>query len=166
MKDLWSCRLWCYVYKSGGGNDSGTKTYKQTPHTTAKCHDLSKHRLCLHLMESEKQYYMCQEIRRAAANETWHTKSHNSAIRNDWARVLLSWINIRGQTDLVNTQLLTFIEMHWMEACIKQRILRWDFMPHRVLKKYILHLQSQWASCRGLRINALFFWEHWEPSSA
>lgn len=50
----------------------------------------------------------------------------------EWlGRVLLSWINIRGQTDLVNThthtQLLTFIEMHWMVVvCIKLRILRWD----------------------------------------
>lgn len=42
-------------------------------------------------------------------------------------RVLLSWINIRGQTDLVNMQLLTFIEMHGMVACIKQCMLRWDF---------------------------------------
>lgn len=46
----------------------------------------------------------------------------------EWlGRVLLSWINIRGQTDLVNTQLLTFIEMHWVVVCIKERILRWDF---------------------------------------
>lgn len=55
--------------------------YKQTPHITAKCHCLSKHRLSLHLMESEKQYYMCQEIWQNAANETWHTKSHNFAMK-------------------------------------------------------------------------------------
>lgn len=45
----------------------------------------------------------------------------------EWlGRVLLSWINIRGQRDLVNTQLLTFIEMHGMVVCIKQWILRRD----------------------------------------
>lgn len=45
----------------------------------------------------------------------------------EWlGRALLSWINIRGQTDLVNTQLLTFIEMHWMVVCIKQWIPRWN----------------------------------------
>ena len=33
----------------------------------------------------------------------------------EWlGRALWSWINIKGQTDLENTQLLTFIEMHWM----------------------------------------------------
>lgn len=45
-------------------------TNRQTPHITAKCHCLSKHRLSLHLMGSEKQYYMCQEIWQTAANET------------------------------------------------------------------------------------------------
>lgn len=34
-------------------------------------------------------------------------------------RVLLRWINIRGQTDLVNTQLLTFIERHRTVGRIK-----------------------------------------------
>lgn len=52
----------------------------------------------------------------------------------EWlGRVLLSWINIRGQTDLVNTQLLTFIEMHLVVVCIKQCILRWDF-THPVIE--------------------------------
>lgn len=58
VKELWSHRLWCYVYKSGPGNDSGTKRHKQTPCSTVKCHYISELRLCVHLMESEKQYYM------------------------------------------------------------------------------------------------------------
>ena len=49
----------------------------------------------------------------------------------EWlGRVLLSWINIRGHTELVNTQLLTFIEMHWMVVCIEERILRPDLHIH------------------------------------
>lgn len=66
---------------------------------------------------------MRPDIRRATILQ-WSNK--------EWlGRVLLSWINIRGQTDLVNTQLLTFIEMHWMVVCIKQCILRWD-LAHSV----------------------------------
>lgn len=58
----------------------------------------------------------------------WDLTYEEPQFRNkQWlGRVLLSWINIRGQTDLVDTQLLTFIEMHWMVVCIKQWILRRD----------------------------------------
>lgn len=49
--------------------------------------------------------------RRSTANESQQSRSHNE----EWlVGVLLSWINIRGQDEPVNTQLLTFIEMHWM----------------------------------------------------
>lgn len=129
VKDLWSCRLWCYVYKSGNGNDSDSERYKQTQHTTAKMSlFIWAPGFFLHLMESEKQYHMCQEIWQTAANETWHKREPqfcNEAIRNDWVECCWAWINIRGQADLVNTQLLTFIEMHWMVVCIEVRILRW-----------------------------------------
>ncbi len=86
----------------------------------------------------------------------WEPQSRNK----EWlGRVLLSWINIRGQTDLVNTQLLTFIEMHWMVVCIKQRIQRWDFYAfcqREFLTEIILHHWSHRACCRALRINPLF----------
>lgn len=81
LKDLWPCQLWCYVYTSANGNHSGTGRHKQTPHTIAKCQYLSQPRLCLNLMESEKQYYMCQEIEQTAANETWHIEGHASATK-------------------------------------------------------------------------------------
>lgn len=45
----------------------------------------------------------------------------------EWSgRAVVSWINIKGQTDCVNTWLVTFIGMHSIVVCIKQRILRWD----------------------------------------
>lgn len=61
----------------------------------------------------------------------------------EWlGRALLSWINIRGQTDLVNTQLLTFIEMHWMVVCIKQCILRWDLLTTVNMRRGRNHFTS------------------------
>lgn len=68
-----------------------------------------------------RRYYKLQPMSLDIARATilqWSNK--------EWlGRVLLSWINIRGQRDVVNTHLLTFIKMHWMVVCIKWRILRW-----------------------------------------
>lgn len=76
----------------------------------------------------------------------------------EWlARVPLSWINIRGQTEPVYTQLLTFIEMHWMVECSECCILRWDstkcFFHHWIEKEENPHHESHSLYCTDLREN-------------
>lgn len=51
-----------------------------------------------------------------AGRSQWDSTEQGPQVHNEeWlVGVQLSWINIRGQAEPVNTQLLTFPEMHWM----------------------------------------------------
>lgn len=84
-----------YMWKTFDRVDRGAMYTNQPMEMTQTLRDTNKPRhgtakmsvfiwapaFALHLMGSEKQYYMCQEIWQTAANETWHRKSHISAMK-------------------------------------------------------------------------------------
>lgn len=139
--------------------------YKQTPHTTAKCHFLSVRSSAITWWK-EKSNITCtrsssklQPMRADIAGASTLLRSNK-----EWlGRGLLSWINIRGQVDLVNTHLLTFTEMLWIVVSVEGRILRWAWTLFWLSQSSMSYetwnnstpLRSQ-SQLQKLRVNALF----------
>lgn len=77
----------------------------------------------------------------------WDSTEQGPQLHNEeWVvGVLLSWINIRGQAEPVNTQLLTFLEMHWMTV-----------NTNGCSSTLATSCVCRRSRCRPLRINNLF----------